>query len=340
MTTIVAILNWNGVDHLKTYLPSVVKHSTNAKICVIDNGSTDESVTWVKETFPEVDIVLLDKNYGFAGGYNRGLKNLEADRFVLLNSDVEVSEGWIERVNSTMDKLNLSVCSPRILDYSSPTEFEYAGASGGFIDRDGFMFCRGRIFNSFESSDKYKQDIEVFWASGAALFVDSDAWRQVNGLDADFFAHMEEIDLCWRLKNRGYKVGVSGSSNVLHLGGGTLAKSSPRKVFLNFRNNLLLLLKNQKGPWLPFMLRRMVLDGIAAIRFLLRGEFSLFFAVFRAHMVFYTMIPGTLTKRSVERKAQTNSSPNTIGRYNRSIIVDYFFNKKSKFSDLDQSKFV
>ena len=156
MTTIVAILNWNGVDHLKTYLPSVVKNSASAKICVIDNGSTDERDLG-EETFPEVEIVLLDKNYGFAGGYNRGLKNPEADRFVLLNSDVEVSEGWIEMVSSTMDKLNLSVCSPRILDYSSPTEFEYAGASGGFIDRDGFMFCRGRIFNSYESSENYKR---------------------------------------------------------------------------------------------------------------------------------------------------------------------------------------
>ena len=197
MTTAVSILNWNGLEHLKTYLPSVVEYSSlpDVQIVLIDNGSTDSSCSWVEENYPGIKIVKLNKNYGFAGGYNRGLEKVIADRFVLLNSDVRVTSGWIEAVSKTMSEKGFNACSPRILNDSSPTEFEYAGASGGFIDRDGFMFCRGRIFDSFESAELYKDDIEVFWASGAALFVDSDAWNEVGGLDEDFFAHMEEVDL-------------------------------------------------------------------------------------------------------------------------------------------------
>jgi hypothetical protein len=343
MRLVVAILNWNGVKHLQTYLPSVVEHSNieGVEVFVIDNGSTDESCTWIESNYPKVKIVKLPRNYGFAGGYNRGLKNIEADRFVLLNSDVEVREGWIESVCSTMDKLRLSACSPRILDHSSPTEFEYAGASGGYIDRDGYMFCAGRIFDSFESAkDNYTDDREVFWASGAALFIDVKSWNEVGGLDSDFFAHMEEVDLCWRLKNIGLKVGVCGSADVFHLGGGTLSQSSSQKVFLNFRNNLLLLLKNENGFWPAFILRRLILDGIAAARFLFRGEFAFFFAVTKAHLVFYAMIFSSLKKRFKESKAKQTSTPNLTGRYTKSIIIDYFFNGKSKFSSLDDSKFI
>ena len=338
MTTAVSILNWNGLNHLKTYLPYVVEHSTlpDVQILLIDNGSTDSSCSWVKENYPGIKIINLDKNYGFAGGYNRGLEEVNADRFVLLNSDVRVTSGWLDAVTKTMLENNFTACSPRVLNDFSPTEFEYAGASGGFIDRDGFMFCRGRIFDSYESAELYKDDLEVFWASGAALFVDSDAWNEVGGLDEDFFAHMEEIDLCWRLKNRGLKVGVCGSSNVYHLGGGTLDKSSPEKVFLNFRNNLVLLLKNKEGVSVLFTLRRMVLDGVAALRFLIRGEFKYFFSVFRSHLSFYTMILSTLRKRKIEKEARKNCPPNLIGFFNSSIIVAYFIKGIRKFSDIER----
>ena len=342
MTTCVAILNWNGLGHLKTYLPSVVEHSSseNVEILLIDNGSTDDSCDWVEDTYPSIRIKKLEKNFGFAGGYNKGLKEVNTDRIVLLNSDVKVTEGWIDKVNTTMDELGLSACSPRILDYSSPTEFEYAGAAGGFIDKYGFMFCAGRIFDSFESADgNYTEDMEVFWASGASLFIDTKSWKEISGLDSDFFAHMEEIDLCWRLKNRGYKVGICGTSDVYHLGGGTLSKSSSQKVYLNFRNNLLLLHKNERGFAPLFILKRLILDGIAAFRFLLKLEFTFFYAVFKAHLVFYSMIPSTLRKRKAELLAQNSTTPNQVGRYQKSIIVDYFFNGKSKLSDLDKSKF-
>ena len=342
MSIAVAILNWNGIGHLKTYLPSVVEHSKDEGVVVyvIDNGSTDESCSWITENYPSVVLVKLDKNHGFAGGYNLGLESISADRYVLLNSDVRVSKGWIESVTTTMDSKELTACSPLIMSDSSPENYEYSGAAGGYIDKDGFMFCAGRVFNTFERShDAYSVDKEVFWASGAALFIDSKAWNEVNGLDSDFFAHMEEIDLCWRLKNRGYKVGVCGSSKVYHLGGGTLSSSSPLKVYLNFRNNLLLLLKNKNGFWPIFMLRRMILDGIAAVRFLIRGEFSFFFAVFRAHLIFYTMIFSTLRKRSVEKDSKSSNRPNLKGRYNKSIIIQYFFKGNTKFSDLETEDF-
>lgn len=343
MITVVAILNWNGLNHLKTFLPSVVKHSIGEgnKVLVIDNGSTDESCSWIRQNYPNVELINLEHNYGFAGGYNRGLSGIKADRYVLLNSDVEVSEDWIKRVNNTMDEMGFSACSPRILNLSYPSQFEYAGAAGGYVDKDGYMFCAGRIFDSFEDADSnYKDDREVFWASGAALFIDATSWEEVGGLDEDFFAHMEEIDLCWRLKNRGHKVGVCGSVNVHHLGGGTLSKSSSTKVFLNFRNNLLLLLKNEDGFWPIFIFRRLILDGIAALRFLLKGEISFFFSVAKAHLVFYTIIFSFLNKRRIENKAKQSSSHNKNGRYTRSIIIDYFFRGIKKYSQLDQSKFV
>ena len=343
MTTCVAILNWNGIEHLKTYLPSVVKYSTNesVEILLIDNGSTDLSCDWVASNYPGVRIKKLDSNYGFAGGYNRGLSDIKSDRIVLLNSDVEVTKGWIDKVNSTMNDLGLSACAPRILDHSSPTNFEYAGASGGYIDKDGFMFCAGRLFDSFESAEgNYTDDKEVFWASGAALFIDTIAWQEIGGLDSDFFAHMEEIDLCWRLKNRGKKIGVSGGVDVFHLGGGTLSKSSSQKVFLNFRNNLLLLLKNERGFAPAFIFKRLILDGIAATCFLLKFEISYSFSIFKAHMAFYSMILSTLRKRRIELEAQNTHNPNQVGRYKKSIIIDYFFKGKTKFSDLDNTTFV
>lgn len=340
MNTAVAILNWNGLGHLQTYLPSVVEHSTGGgvEIYVIDNGSTDTSCEWISSEYPQVKIVNLDKNYGFAGGYNKGLAQIRSDRFILLNSDVRVTSGWIENTASAMQDLNLSACSPLILDDKNPDYFEYAGAAGGYIDKDGFMFCEGRIFDSFEKpSDLKMHSKEVFWASGAALFIDSEVWREVGGLDEQFFAHMEEIDLCWRIKNRGHKVGIAATSAVYHLGGGTLSGSSPMKVFLNFRNNLFLLMKNQRGLWPWFIYRRLILDGIAALRFIMRGEFSFFLAIARAHVTFYGKLGSMLKKRRIEKRE--SRSANLVGRYSGSIIIDYFLNDKKKFRDLDPSKF-
>lgn len=342
MITAVAILNWNGINHLKTFLPSIIDNSKGegVKIVLIDNGSTDESCEFVSSIYPEVQIIKNSSNLGFAGGYNEGLKYIKADRFVLLNSDVQVTNGWIDSVNSTMAKLDLAICAPRILDYSSPTDFEYAGAAGGYIDYDGYMFCAGRIFDHIESeAGKYMDDAEVFWASGAALFINTQTWEEVGGFDQSFFAQMEEIDLCWRVKNRGQKVGVCNSSSVYHLGGGTLAKSSSKKVYLNFRNNLLLLLKNKDGFWPGFVLKRLILDGIAAFRFITKFELVSALSILKAHLVFYTMIPSCLKKRSIENSAKSLSKPNTKGLFSLSIIVEYFLKGKTSFKDLDISRF-
>lgn len=343
----VAILNWNGLAHLQTYLPSVVEHSPEAEVVVIDNGSTDDSVAWVRDTYPEVSVVELEKNLGFAGGYNAGLKQVQADVYVLLNSDVRATPNWIAPV-LRMVQDGFTACAPKLRNDADPELLEYAGAAGGYMDRDGFMFCAGRIFEVFESdAGQYDGNREVFWASGAALFVVAEAWHAVGGLDEDFFAHMEEIDLCWRLKNRGHRVGACGSSAVYHLGGGTLQKINPFKTYLNFRNNLVLLMKNHHRVNWPWMLtRRMVLDGVAALKFLSEGNGKLFSAVFRAHMHFYAGMRKTLSKRRSEREAiARNHLPgplaplNYAGWYRRSVLWDYFFLRRLTFEELDADAF-
>ena len=342
MRTAVVILNWNGVIHLQTYLPSVIEFSSqdNVEIWVIDNGSTDQSCSWLRSHYPSIKLVKLDKNYGFAGGYNRGINEITADRYILLNSDVRVSEGWIDLTAETMSSMSLSACAPLVLSDLSPSIYDYAGAAGGYIDKDGFVFCAGRMFNRFESVENYGEDKEVFWASGAALFIDAPIWKELDGLDEDLFAHMEEIDLCWRLKNRGYKVGVCGKVRVYHLGGGTLATSSPFKVFLNFRNNLTIILKNQKGFWPAFIFRRMLLDGIAGARFLCRFELSFLFSVIKAHFAFYMRIIPTLHKRKEEIKSIARTGGNNTGYYTKSILIQFFFFGIRKFSGLKKSDFI
>ena len=343
----VAILNWNGRAHLETYLPSVVQHSPEAEVVVIDNGSSDDSIAWIREHHPSVRVVALPENRGFAGGYNAGLQEVEADVFVLLNSDVRVTAGWIPPVLSMLES-GYTACAPKLRNDSDPELLEYAGAAGGYMDRDGYMFCAGRIFEVFETDEgQFDDNREVFWASGAALFVRSDAWRGVAGLDEDFFAHMEEIDLCWRLKNRGHRVGACGGSVVYHLGGGTLQKLNPFKTYLNFRNNLFLLMKNHHRAVWPWMLvRRMVLDGVAAVKFLTEGNVKLFLAVFHAHMAFYRAFPATWAKRRMESKAIAShhlSGPlaplNYAGWYRRSILWDYFFKKRVTFEALRSEAF-
>lgn len=322
----VVILNYNGTKYLKQFLAGVCGHSMPyAEVWVADNASTDESVSYVKAEFPQVKLVVNDSNGGFAKGYNDALKKIEADYYVLLNSDVEVTKNWIEPIIRLMESdAKIAACQPKILAYNEKDKFEYAGASGGYIDEWGYPFCRGRVFFETETDEgQYNDTRDVFWASGAAMFLKAKLYHQVGGLDDDFFAHMEEIDLCWRLKNMGYRIMACPQSVVYHVGGGTLNAGHPQKTYLNFRNNLYLLLKNGK-PY-DVVLRiygRMVLDGIAGLRFLLRGDFSHFLAVIKGHFVFYSQIPKLLTKRNKLRKNIVNYSHTEMVRH--SIVYAFF----------------
>jgi GT2 family glycosyltransferase len=337
----VVILNYNGKSFLEQFLPSVVDHSVGADIIVADNSSTDDSIAFLKSAYPSLKIIQNRSNTGFAQGYNDALKHVEAEYYVLLNSDVEVSAGWIEHVIALMDKNPaIAACQPKILDFNHRNKFEYAGASGGFIDKYGYPFCRGRIFNSLEEDQgQYNENMEVFWATGACMFVRSKAFWEVGGFDGDYFAHMEEIDLCWRLKNIGYKIFVEPKSVVYHVGGGTLNKVSPRKTYLNFRNNLTTYTKNQAPSFLFFkIIFRMKLDGVAAFKFLLDGQPAHFVAVIKAHFSYYGWLPGILKKR---RKARQHPSfkYSSARIYKRNIVWEHFIGKKKYYSDLDKSYF-
>lgn len=341
MRVAIAILNWNGKSFLEKFLPDVIQHSPDyAEVYVIDNGSSDDSIKYLTAEFPSVKVIALDKNHGFAMGYNEGLKKIQAEYFVLLNSDVQVTRQWMEPVISLMDSdKRIGACQPKLLNYSVRNEFEYAGGAGGFIDKYGYPFCRGRIFNSFEKDNRqYDDSREVFWASGACLFVRSSVFYEAGRLDEDFFAHMEEIDLCWRIKNLGYKIMYCSQSTVYHVGGGTLSMLSPRKTFLNFRNNLILLCKNHApGFFLLKILLRMKLDAIAGLRFILNAQVAHFFAVLNAHFSFYSTLGRTLRKRKAMKKRISIYSATAI--YRRSIVWDYFVRRKRKFSELDSRAF-
>ncbi len=293
-------MNWNGKSWLDKFLPKVIEHSRNAEIYVIDNASTDDSVDFLKQNFPSVKIVFNKENRGFAGGYNDGLKNIDAEIYCLLNSDVEVTENWLEPVLNLFEKdKNITAIQPKILDYNRKNYFEFAGAGGGFIDNLGYPFCRGRVFETLEKDEgQYDDETEIFWASGSCFFIRSKDFREQNGFDERFFAHQEEIDLCWRLKNSGKKIFYTGKSTVYHVGGGTLNKQNPQKTFLNIRNNLSMMLKNLPFPkllWLIFF--RLCLDGIAGIYFGFKNGFPHLWAVVKAHFGFYSQIPGTLKRR-------------------------------------------
>ena len=296
----IAILSWNGKKWLEKFLPNVIQHSVSAEIFVIDNGSTDDSVEFLKANFPSVKISINKENLGFAGGYNEGLKKIDAEIYCLLNSDVEVTENWIDPVLQLFEKdPEIAAVQPKILDYNRRNFFEFAGAAGGFIDNLGYPYCRGRIFENIEEDrGQYDDECEIFWASGCCLFVRSEAFHSQNGFDERFFAHQEEIDLCWRLKNSGRKIFYTYKSTIYHVGGGTLSKQNPQKTYLNFRNNLSMMLKNLPFPkliWLIFF--RLCLDGIAGIRFGLKDGFAHLWAVVRAHFGFYGQAPETWRRR-------------------------------------------
>lgn len=338
----VVILNWNGRELLEKFLPGVLTYSSSvAEVIVADNASTDDSVVFLQSRFPDVKIVENKVNGGFAKGYNDALKNVNAEYYVLLNSDVEVTQGWIEPVIRLMNSDNtIAACQPKLLSYYHKNQFEYAGAAGGYIDKYGYPFCRGRIFDSFENDNgQYDDTREVHWATGACLFIRSSAFHKAGGLDEDFFAHMEEIDLCWRLKNTGFKVMYCAQSTVYHVGAGTLAKNSPRKTYLNFRNNLILLCKNHAHQffWVKLFLR-MTLDGIAGLKFLFSGDADHFVAVLKAHWSFYSTFFRTLQKRNQLKKEVKQYTTSAI--YNRSIVVDYFIRGKKHFGELPASGFI
>jgi GT2 family glycosyltransferase len=316
----IVILNWNGKAWLEKFLPTLVKHSQEATVFVADNGSNDDSVSFLTQEFPTVKIIENNENLGFAGGYNKALNHIHADYYVLINSDVEVTENWLSPIVSLMDgDKNIAACQPKILDYNNREKFEYAGASGGYIDNLGYPFCRGRIFNNIEhDKGQYNDEVEVFWATGACLFVRSSHFWEVSGLDEDFFAHQEEIDLCWRLKNKGYKIMVEPKSQVFHVGGGTLNAGSPFKTHLNFRNNLYMLFKNLPTSFLFVVIpMRLVLDGVASLTFLNQPKgLQHFLAIAKAHFAFYFEIPKLLVKRQ-----EIKQKNNLVGKVNYSILL-------------------
>ena len=333
MKVAIVILNWNGRDWLEKFLPTVIKYSSEASIFVIDNYSTDNSVKFLTKTFPDIKIIKNKENYGYSQGYNLGLEQIDSEYFVLLNSDIEVTKNWISPIISLMDEdQDISACQPKILDFDNKERFEYAGAAGGYIDKLGYPFCRGRILDTTEEdTGQYNNTQEIFWATGACLFVRSSHFKLVNGLDEDFFAHQEEIDLCWRLKNRGYKIMVVPDSIIYHVGGGTLKASSPFKTYLNFRNNLYMLFKNLPNKDLVYVLPiRLILDGIASVTFLNKEKgFMHLLSILKAHFSFYINIPSLIKKRRNIRQRVELSQ-----KYKKSILLDYYLKNKKRFSDI------
>jgi GT2 family glycosyltransferase len=334
----IVILNWNGEKLFDDFLPSVIQHSAagNIEIIVADNGSTDKSVDHLQQFYPSVKIIELKTNYGFAEGYNQAIQKVEADYLVLLNSDVKVTENWIEPCIKRFEAdEKLAAVQPKILSYKEPDIFEYAGAAGGFIDMFGYPFCRGRILNRLEKDfGQYNQPTQIFWSTGACMFLKASTFKMAGGFDGDFWAHMEEIDLCWRLKNLGYKIAYEPESVVYHLGGGTLSYGSPRKIYLNFRNNLFMLFKNlPRHQFTRIFFARLVLDGVAAAKFIFGFNFREFRAVVKAHYSFYRNLGKLMEKRKkIQKQVIVKNHPEV---YTQSIMWKFFIQKKRKFSDLN-----
>lgn len=330
--TAVVILNFNGVRLLEQFLPGVVAHSGKAEIVIADNASSDHSLTWVKEHFPTVRIIALDQNYGFCGGYNRALSQIRADYFLLLNSDIEVTPGWLDPLMQYLDdRPDVSAVQPKILSYHQRQKFEHAGAAGGFIDSLGYPFCRGRVFDHVETDHgQYNDDCPVFWSSGACMLIRAKSFHQFGGFDEDYFAHMEEIDLCWKLHRDNQRIMYCGSSTVYHVGAGTLAYGNPRKVFLNFRNGLFVLLKHLTITQLLLRMPvRAVLDALAALRFLFSGDWRSAVAIGHAHGEFFLNLGRELTKRRRLQAAYPRYSREGIQE--GSIVFDFFIRGRKTF---------
>jgi GT2 family glycosyltransferase len=335
----IVILNWNGKGYLEQFLPSVCSYSQNATVVLADNASTDGSVDFVKQNYPEISIVINESNGGFAKGYNDALKHVKADFYLLLNSDIEVTPHWLDPLLKTMEDPKVAGCQPKVLSYHHRNQFEHAGASGGYLDRNYFPFCRGRIFDKFELDEgQYDSAAEVFWATGAALLIRADLFHSAGGFDEAFFAHMEEIDLCWRLKKRGFKFMVVPESVIYHVGGGTLPYLSPQKSYLNFRNSLYMIVKNHDGILFFKMFHRLTLDGIAGVRFFIRGEWKHLGSVLKAHYAMYMRLGILLGQRRAIKKSTTEF--NSVGLYNGSILWARYFKGVSKFKELNQRLFI
>lgn len=333
--TAIVILNWNGKDFLEQFLPSVIRTANGAQLIVADNASTDDSVAFLQKHFPEVRIIQNSSNGGFAKGYNEALKHVNAEYYVLLNSDIEPGENWLQPLLDVMKDESVAGCQPKVLSFHQKTHFEHAGASGGFIDNNYFPFCRGRILTSVEEdTGQYNSQQEVFWATGACLVIRAKCFHEVGGFDEDFFAHMEEIDLCWRLKRKNYRFIIEPKSVVYHVGGGTLPYNSPRKTFLNFRNSLFMLTKNHEGLLFPKLFWRMAIDALAAASFLAKGEFKQFGAVFKSHMAFYGKLGSFLKKRKALKKSSTTF--NKTGLFKGNLLWNYYVKRVKNYSDLNK----
>ncbi len=332
----VVILNYNGRKFLEQFLPSVIQYSGNAKIIVADNASTDDSISFIESSYThQVEILKMDQNRGYCGGYNYALGKIEAQYFVLLNSDVEVTEGWLEPVITLLQSdPTIAAAQPKMLSHHEKNKFEYAGAAGGYIDMLGYPFCRGRIFSHLEEDHgQYDDTCQVFWATGACLFIKSKVFKEAGGFDEDFFAHMEEIDLCWRLNQKGFKIYYQGKSKVYHVGGGTLSASNPRKTHLNFRNGLSLLIKHLTSRELLWKLPvRLMLDWSASLLFLISSKPADALAVLTAHIAFFKNFRSDLKKRSDTSKIDLERK--MVGQYNKLIPLQYFIFKRRTFNEL------
>ena len=323
----VVILNWNGAQLLQQFMPSIIKYSSElATIYVADNASTDESIAILKTAFPQVKIISNSGNFGFAKGYNIALQQVHEPIYALVNSDIEVTPNWLDAPLFVLkNNSNVAVVQPKILNYNRKDYFEYAGAAGGYIDKYGYPFCRGRVFDSIEKDDgQYNDETEIFWASGACFFIRNDVFKKLGGFDCSFFAHQEEIDLCWRAFNRGYKIKYTSKSTVYHVGGATLNESNPQKTYLNFRNSLLMLVKNvPKNKLFTILFIRMLLDGVAGIRFITNGKLSHFMAIIKAHLSFYRQLKTALTHNTGIKKQEYYRC--------KSIIFNYFIKNGKVF---------
>ena len=322
----VVILNWNGKKLLEQFLPSIVAYSDEAQIYLADNASTDDSTVFVQAQYPQIKLIQNNGNYGFAKGYNEALKQVEEPIYALVNSDIEVTENWLQPFMSHFENHpNTAIAQPKLMDFKNKSYFEYAGAAGGFIDQYGFPYCRGRVFETLERDHgQYNTPEKIFWATGACFFIRKEVFWEVGGLDPDFFAHQEEIDLCWRVFNKNYDCYYLPDATVFHVGGATLKTGTPQKTFLNFRNSLFMLLKNlPKHQLIPLLLIRLCIDGIAGIHFFVKGDFKHTLAILKAHFSFYAQIGPTLRKRNTAQRSDYYQV--------KSIVWNYFICKKIYF---------
>ena len=335
--TAVVILSYNGRKWHELFLPLIVAEAAAGyEVIVADNASTDDTAEWITANFPTVHLLRIPVNRGFTGGYVAALQEIQAKYYVLLSSDFEVTRGWFQPLHHAMENVpGLAACQPKVRYWKERESFEYAGAAGGFMDKWGYLFCRGRIFDTLEKdTHQYDDNAEIFWATGGSLVIRADLYHAVGGLDIDLYAHMEEVDLCWRLKNAGYRIGYVGGSTVYHVGGSVISYGSPQKLFYNYRNNLVLLLKNERATRLLWLLPwRLVLDGVSAAQLLVKGQGKSVLTILKAHMSFYGGLGGWLKKRR-QAQALIASPKNRAGIYPRSIVWAYFARGKKRFSEL------